>query len=38
MNTILIILGIISGVLPAGFVALRVFFYFTKKWEDKKEY
>jgi len=38
MNTVLIILGIIAGVILAGFIALQVFFYFTKKWEDKKEH
>jgi uncharacterized protein YneF (UPF0154 family) len=38
MNTVLIVLGIIAGVILAGFIALQVFFYFTKKWEDKKEY
>jgi len=38
MNTVLIILGIIAGVILAGFIAIQVFFYFTKKWEDKKEY
>jgi hypothetical protein len=38
MKIFLIILGIIAGVILAGFIALQVFFYFTKKWEDKKEY
>jgi hypothetical protein len=35
MKIILIILGIIAGVILAGFIALQIFFYLTKKWEDK---
>jgi len=38
MNIALIILSIIAGVILAGFIALQLFFYFTKKWEDKKEF
>ena len=38
MKIILIILGIIVGVILACFIAIQVFFYYTKKWEDKKEY
>jgi hypothetical protein len=37
MKIFLIILGIIVGVILAGFIALQVFFYLTKKWEDKEE-
>jgi len=38
MKAVFIISGIIAGVILAGFIVLQVFFYFTKKWEDKKEY
>ena len=38
MKIILIIAGVIVGIILLGFIALNVFFYLTKKWEDKTEY
>jgi hypothetical protein len=38
VKIILIVAGIVAGIFLLGFIALQVFFYFTRKWEDKKEY
>jgi len=38
MKILLIIAGVIVGIIVLGFIALQIFFYLTKKWEDKKEY
>jgi hypothetical protein len=35
MKILLIIAGILAGIVLLGFIALQIFFYFTKKWEDK---
>jgi hypothetical protein len=36
MKLILIIAGIVAGIALLGFIALQVFFYLTRKWEDKE--
>jgi hypothetical protein len=35
VKIILIIAGIAAGIILLGFIALQIFFYLTKKWEDK---
>lgn len=35
MKILLIIAGILAGIVLLGFIALQLFFYLTKKWEDK---
>jgi hypothetical protein len=35
MKIVLIIAGIVAGIALLGFIALQLFFFLTKKWEDK---
>jgi uncharacterized membrane protein len=36
MKLVLIIAGIIAGIGLVGFIALQIFFFLVKKWEDKE--
>jgi len=36
MKLVLIIAGIIAGISLVGFIALQIFFFLVKKWEDKE--
>jgi len=36
MKLVLIIAGIIAGIILLGFIALQIFFFLVKKWEDKE--
>jgi hypothetical protein len=35
MKLVLIIVGILIGIALIGFIALQVFFFLAKRWEDK---
>jgi uncharacterized protein YneF (UPF0154 family) len=35
MKLVLIIVGILVGIALIGFIALQVFFFLAKKWEDR---